>query len=184
MSTRPLVAGLALVAAVLGSSPSRATTVTYRAIDLPDTAPGEDLWEYRYAASGFDFDEGFGFSIFFNFLHYAQLESSPAAVHPDWDIITLQPDPNLPDDGVYDALALVDNASVSHEFHVRFEWLGGGFASPPSQAFVIYEPGFGTIETGFTLFTFVPEPTVATLMLACIVVVAGLCRQPEGRVRR
>jgi hypothetical protein len=103
----------------------------------------------------------FGFSIFFDWTMYAELESPPPAAGSDWDIITLQPDVNLPDDGLYDALALVSGASLSQPFTVTFVWLRQG--SPGSQPFAIYDPSFQTIEAGTT----VPEPSVLILAMAC-----------------
>lgn len=147
---------LALV--VISPLSASATSIRFEAVDLSDTTPGEDLWQYAYRVDGFTFDAGFGFSIFFDYTSYGAIEAAPAAPNADWDVLTLQPDVNLPDDGLYDALALVDGASTADLFAVRFIWFGPGL--PVSQLFSIYEPGFSTIESGTT----VPEPTTAAFL--------------------
>lgn len=144
---------------LLGSSAS-ATTIAYTATDLPDAVPGEDLWEYAYTVSGRTFAAGEGFSVFFDYTQYTLLESPPPAVSADWDIISLQPDVLLPDDGFYDALALVSAPSLTTAFTVSFVWLGTG--TPGAQPFDIYNPAFQTIESGVT----VPEPGTGLLLAA------------------
>jgi hypothetical protein len=89
-------------------------------------------------------------------------------VGPDWDILTFQPDPGLFADGVYDALALADDASLLLPFAVTFDWLGGPGTSPGSQAFSInqFDPlgGITTLESGRTTTAGVPEPATFALM--------------------
>lgn len=141
------------------SASAHATTINFTATDIPDVVIGEDLWQYQYAVSDVTFDTDYGFSIVFDYTLYGSLEDSPPYVNPDWDVITLQPDLLLPDYGIYDGLASVDGASLLDSFTVDFVWLGSGDAG--AQAFEIYEPGFTTIETGFTTLTSVkpvPEP--------------------------
>jgi hypothetical protein len=135
-----------------------AAVIRFETVDLPDTNIGEDLWEYRYHVSDFIFDDGFGFSILFDSTLYAALDPVPAAPNGDWDVITLQPDSSLPDDGLYDALSVANSASLADIFVISFVWLGPG--TPSVQPFVVYEPGFATIESGVT----VPEPSTASLL--------------------
>ena len=141
-----------LVFQFLGTS-ALATTILSAVADLPDEIAGDDLWQARYRVSGFDFDVDHGFTIEFDRSLYSQLELPAAPLSPDWDILVLQPDLGLPDDGIYDALALVDGASLGITFVVDFVWLGAG--EPGAQPFEIYGPGFVTLEVGITT---VPDP--------------------------
>jgi hypothetical protein len=161
---------VAVAIAFLVGSGASATTISFVATDLPDAAPGEDLWQYAYEVSGRSFAAGEGFSIGFDFDLYAALENPPPQVSPDWDAITLQPDLNLPDFGIYDALALVDAPALSQSFTVTFAWLGTG--TPGAQPFGIYDATFATIETGLT----VPEATPSLLLLAGLLGTAGFAK--------
>jgi hypothetical protein len=150
-----------------------AITITYQAFDLIDSVPGQDLWQYSYSVSDHSFASATGFSIYFDFSSYAQLESPPPSVNAEWDALTIQPDPGLPGDGIYDALALVDNAYLSDPFTVEFIWLGSG--EPGAQYFEIYDTNFSTMLSGTTQLlvtaggagqTQVPEPPVSVLLAA------------------
>ena len=122
-----------------------ATTITYTATDLNDIlGPGGDFWEYRYTVSGQSFAPDMGFSIVFTLGRYSDLEAPP--VNGDWDVVAFQPDPSLPDDGFYDALALVNNATLTDPFVARFVWLGGSLMVPGAQAFLVY-----TLDSGGAL---------------------------------
>ncbi len=157
---------VAALCSILGSTASHATTISFEAMDLADPVPGEDLWEYSYEVGDFTFDTDYGFTILFDFTSYTLIEDPPPAVNGDWDVISIQPDLLLPDAGAYDALALVNAASLADPFAVTFVWLGAG--TPGSQPFVVYEPGFSTIEIGQT----VPEP--ANGLLFCLGLIALL----------
>lgn len=145
-----------------------ASTIRFEALDLADTVPGQDRWQYTYAVSGFAFPQNHGFSIFFDPAVYTALESPPA-VNADWDIIVLQPDVLLPDEGLYDALALANDAGLTDPFVVTFTWLGTG--SPGAQPFELYDASFQAIEQGITVP--VPEPTTGILLLLGL---TALCR--------
>jgi PEP-CTERM motif-containing protein len=110
----------------------------------------------------------YDFSILFSPDLYRALENPPPPV-TDWDILTLQPDSALPVDGLYDALALVDNASLTHPFTVSFEWLGGTGTTPGAQPFAITEfeaqgNFLRPVETGQTQ-TPAPVPEPGTFVL-------------------
>ena len=77
---------------------SGATTILYEATDLADTTSGEDLWQYTYTVSDFVFDTDYGFTIFFDYQLYANLEDPPPSVNSDWDPIVWQPDSSIPDE--------------------------------------------------------------------------------------
>ena len=75
-------------------------------------------------------------------------------------MITLQPDLQLPDAGLYDALSLTQDARLSSSFEVDLTWLGQG--EPSAQPFLAYGPGFVTLETGATIP--LPEPGSGMLL--------------------
>jgi hypothetical protein len=154
----------------LSSVTARAGTITYQATDLTDTTLGEDLWQYSYILSGFNFGPNFGFDIFFplsvGYL-FGDLQANPLAPNADWDVVTLQPDPSLPDDGALDALALVNNPSLADAFTIAFIWRGNG--TPGAQPFEIFDDTFAVIDEGITIpagGTPVPEPTSIVLLLS------------------
>jgi len=125
-----------------------ATTILFTATDLPDAlGPGGDLWQYSYMVSGFTFPANFSFSVFFAPNLYSDLEDPPPAVNADWDIITVQPDTILSDDGFYDALALVKwrlchgTSATSGAGHT-----GGGCAQCLSEKSPMPQPGSGTAD--------------------------------------
>jgi hypothetical protein len=159
---------------ILLASPgsTQATTIRFTATDLNDTlGPGGDLWQYSYAVSGLTFPMNYDFSILFSPNVYRALENPPPPV-TDWDILTLQPDPALPADGLYDAFALVDNASLTNLFTVSFEWLGGPGTTPGAQPFMITEFDaqgnfLRLVETGQTQ-TPAPVPELGTFVLLSI----------------
>ena len=157
-----IVAGLlTLEAAVLAN----ATVINYSATDLTDVNIGEDLWQYSYTVSDNAFAADTGFTIYFDLGLYDHLDPAPTAPNADWDIFTWDPDPSLPDDGAYDAYALVDNASLADIFNVSFVWLGG-ISGPGSQFFEVYDGlTWGVLESGSTAAGAAPVPEPATMLL-------------------
>ena len=139
---------------------AHAITILYEATDLTDVTPGQDLWKYAYTVSDYSFDMDYDFTIWFDYTLYSALEDPPPFVNADWDPIVWQPDTSIPDDGAYDALSLVDAASLADPFTVSFVWLGSG--TPGSQPFDVYDPSFNTIESGQT--SPVPEPASVLLV--------------------
>jgi len=156
------------------SSVAAAATITYQASDLPDTTPGEDLWQYQYTVNAnlHAFD---GFNVFFSPALYASLEASPAPPNADWFVTTVPIDAALPADGVYNALALSDNPALSPPFSVSFVWLGSG--TPGAQTFEIFDPTFTITETGVTTLAAVPEPASVALLCVGLLAVIGLSRR-------
>ena len=163
--------------------PLSATTIEYESVDLPDATPGSDLWHYNYYVSGFTFAVDQGFTIIFDRGQSVDLQSPPP-VNLDWDVLTLQPDPALPDNGAYDAFALVNGASLADPFSVSFTYIGSG--TPGSQPFVVsqFAPNgdlVDVLETGNTIPR-VPEP--ASLLLMAGAAGALLVRKRIGRTGR
>src|SRR5688572_10731953 len=124
--TRILVAWL--VAALLCMAPvpdaAYAIVITFEATDLANTTPGEDLWRYVYTITDFSPVQDVAVETLFDHTLYRDLED-PAPGVAGWDILTLQPDSNLPDVGRYSALALSTGASLVEPFELTFVWLGG-----------------------------------------------------------
>lgn len=104
---------------------------------------------------------------------YSDLGSPTPVSNQDWDILILQPDPFLPDDGVYDALALTNSPSLFEVFSLSFVWQGTG--APGDQPFALYDEAFNTIATGNTTTqeTSVPEPTTISLLGLGILAMIG-----------
>ena len=103
--------------------------------------------------ANYTFNTGYGFTIYFDYMLYSNIEDPPPPVNDDWDIIVWQPDLNIPDDGAYDALSItskVDGASLADAFTVSFVWLGNGRPGP--QSFEVYqEEPFNILESGQTV---------------------------------
>ena len=120
MSTKITTLLCGLTACVFLSS-ARAAVITY------DVAPvSGNSWMYSYEVTNDGPNPIEEFSIFFDLDLYSNL--SVASTAGGWDSIVLQPDLNLPDDGIFDALAdlgsaLAPGLSVGG-FSVRFDFLG------------------------------------------------------------
>lgn len=166
---RPLLA----LAAVFGAVSADAVVVAFFPRDVADTVSGQDRWEYEYWLDSFPYDAGYGFTIWFDPDLYADLDATPPIPHPDWDPLTVAPDPQLGEDGFYDAEALVDAASIDAIFTVSFRWLGPG--TPGAQAFDVREPSpsFAAVESGETVL---PESGASAIGAAAIAALAALRR--------
>jgi hypothetical protein len=127
-------------------------SLRYTVTDLPDGASG-DLWEYSYYFSGFDFQASQGFSIYFDYPFYQDLQNVRPSSSTDWNMIAVQRDVLLQAPGYLDGLALVNAPVFQGPFQVAFVWLGVGV--PGAQNFDIYDSNFQPIFSGTTM---VPEP--------------------------
>lgn len=138
-------------------------------------------WRYDYGVTNDTNNTITEFTIFFDLHRYSNLH----VVHSDqdWDSIVVQPDPGLPSDGFFDALALsaglVPGSKLSiGAFSVLFDFTGPG--APGSQPFETYNAAFEMVGSGFTrLPSSVPEPSTGHLILA-----AGLAFRYMLRRRR
>jgi len=133
-------------------------SVRYEAVDLADVDVGEDLWEYSYYFSGYDFGAGQGFSIYFEPQLYKSLQNPRPSSSLDWNMIVVQPDVLLSAAGFLDGLALVNQPPTGAPFQVSFVWLGQG--APGEQPFEIYDVNFQTLSSGASV---VPEPSALLL---------------------
>jgi hypothetical protein len=165
-------AAVVITGLMLASAASGAATIHYTVTDLPDVKPGEDLWQYHYSVSGVSFLSGQGFDIAFavdDGFQFGDLVDPQSGPSSDFDVMAIQPDPEIPADGLFDAAALVDAPSLTGDFISTFIWRGAG--TPGAQTFTLFDTDFSIFETGTT----VPEPVVGLLVLP-LVAGLGLCR--------
>ena len=125
---------------------TNATVIEYEATSL-----GGNTWEYVYTVENDSLAVDIeNFAVFFDLGLYENLavgSSTPA----DWDPLVLQPDPLLPDDGLYDALALVVGIAPGDSlggFAVQFDFLGS--SAPGDQFFEVFDVNFNVLDSGFT----------------------------------
>jgi hypothetical protein len=172
-----LSAGVPIVCA--NPAPAGALEIVFAATDLDDAGgPGGDWWRYTYQVLGDALLQDQGFSVAFDPSLYAALADATPA-HPDWDVLILQPDPLLPDAGLFDALALADGSASGIGFAVTFVWLGGAGSAPGPQPFTVNQFDsegalVATLQEGLTV---VPEPASALLVLVGAV---GLAARPRS----
>ena len=185
---------------VLGLGLVQGTEAAPIVIKYEVTHVSGDQWLYTYHVSYvdpavFEFQADQGFAIRFPpgapgaelYANLAFPAGSPPPPSADWDVLLQQPDMNLPSDGLYDALALVNAPSIVGEtFPVLFDWLGPAGTRPGSQLFTVYELVNGApidlpLGGGVTVpFSSVPEPgTLALLGLGG----AALLRSVRSRRR-
>ena len=118
---------LALVFVVTVTTRSEAATITFSTTDL-----GAGQWQYDYLVTNETFAAFEGFSIFFDVSLFEGL-SVVSAANDSWLVRVLQPDPGIPDDGILDAIALVNSPPLANLFSVQFTFLGAG--TPGAQLF-------------------------------------------------
>jgi PEP-CTERM motif len=159
----------------LPSGNANATSIIYEAVDLADTTSGEDLWQYDYSVSDYTFNTNYSFTIYFDYNLYGNLEDPPTSPNSDWNVDTWHPSTSLPDDGGYDAWALVNGASLADSFQVDFIWLGSG--NPGSQPFEVYDNTWNVIESGNTAP--IPEPGTILLVGSGLLWLVGLKRKQK-----
>ena len=167
------ICSLALLTLPAGNA--YATSIIYEAVDLADTTFGEDLWQYDYSVSDYTFNDSYGFTIYFDYTLYGDLEDFPTSPNSDWNVLTWDPDTSLHDDGAYDAWALVNGASLADLFQVDFIWLGPG--NPGSQPLEVYDDNWSVIESGNTAP--IPEPGTILLVGSGLLGLAGLKRKQK-----
>ena len=154
------VLGLALGVPAIGTGEARAASITYQVADLPDSAPGEDLWQYTYGLSGAALAAGQGFDVFFavaDGFEFGDLVGPQTGPDPDWDVLAIQADPGLGADGLFDAVALVDDPPLAGTFTSTFIWRGAG--APGAQHFELFDEQLQVTESGTTRPMPVPEPS-------------------------
>lgn len=173
---RAISTGLILAASVTAASNATAAVITYEL-----TADTGNRWIYQYTVSAAASDPVIEeFTVFFDPARYANLLLVSAV--PGWDLLAIEPDPALPADGFFDALALTGGIAPGSSvggFSISFEFIGNG--RPGEQAFDIVDPvSFATISSGFTRLdeeVELPESGTAWLMLVPLLLLLRSRRQ-------
>lgn len=134
-------------------------TASAAVISYNPTPVGGTQWRFDYGVSAeIGGSPIYEFTIFFDPAMYSNLVvlAAPAG----WDALAIEPDPGIPADGFFDALALgagIDPGNSLTGFSVSFDFLGAG--SPGSQRFEIVDPDtFVTIDAGMTVALNDPSP--------------------------
>jgi hypothetical protein len=149
---------------LIASAATRAAVITYEVTSLS----GSD-WRYDYTVENNGAAPIDEFTIYFDRGLFSNLAVAASPV--GWDSIVLEPDFNIPADGLFDSLALVSGlasgASLSG-FSVTFTFLGSD--TPGSQPFDIVDPVSppAVLGSGRTLqapTNDVPEPGTLSLLL-------------------
>lgn len=184
MRIRSAGLGASLAALLALPALANALTIQFSATDLPDTGSG-DLWQYTYTVSGGPVNANKGFTIYFDYHLYSDLQDPPPAPNSDWNVATVQPSTSLPDNGFFDALAQVSPASLANPFTVKFVWLGGAGTTPGTQPFETYvcnDPpdclNITPTGSGTTGSSAIPEPPALALLMA------GLLGLGARRIKR
>lgn len=164
---------------LLFSSYCNATLIQYTTTNITG-----NTWQYDYSITndtlGIDIEE---FSILFDVSLYNNLTLPVVPI--GWDPIVFQPDISLPDDGIYDALALVSGITPNTTlggFSVQFDFLGS--STPGTQVFNIIDPStFDTIEFGFTTqkLSQVPLPPSLFLMITGLLILFSEAKRKSSR---
>jgi hypothetical protein len=158
-----------------------ATTVRFQVINL-----GSNSFTYNYSVSGIAFQQNEELDIRFDPALYGIL-STPVA-GPGFRLTLLQPNNPPGTFGDYDALAMINNPSITGPFGLNFTFLGTG--QPGSQPFLINQFDqsgnfISTVEAGFTSSS-IPEPASLSLSVMGLLVggiLFAICRGSGDPIR-
>jgi hypothetical protein len=154
---RGLIASTCFSALLLTALTAQSSPVTY---DL--TNVGGDVWRYDYSVENVGLSiEISEITVYFDQTLFSDL--ALVSVPLGWDGLVVQPDPNLPSDGFFDALALAGGIPSGLQLagfaaSARFNGVG----IPGNQRFELYDADFHILAAGQT--TPIPEPSPLMLM--------------------
>jgi hypothetical protein len=165
----------AVLAGTFHSAEADTFSVTYSA-----TQVSGNTWQYDYLLTG-SFVAGDDLAIYFPLASSSNLADMSTG-GSDWGTFAFQPDPGLPADGEFDAVANVDDPSLLTVLSVQFLYSGTG--SPGSQSFTLYDPNFNVITNGTTQLeqsggvppSPTPEPASLLLLGSALTAMAQLKR--------
>lgn len=167
---------LTLAVGLIAVSDANATTVLFTVTDL-----GSSQYRFHYTLTDFStFPANQVFEVQFDPTLFTSLSNGTAS--PDFSVFVLQPNNPVGAPGIYSAMALVANPSMTVGFGVDAVFVGPGV--PGSQPFFIYQFDIGPdpIESGQTV-TVVPEPA-SWLITAAGVLGLGLLLGFRNRRRQ
>lgn len=163
---------------VLFCSAAHAVTLSATAIDLPDTVPGEDLWQLDYHLGG-PLTAFHGVNLLFPFADFSGLNLlTPPA--PDL-LPALSPvDASSSIDGVLTLTAQSDLVpAYTTAFSLSFTKLTAQALSP--QSFEVFDDSFNVVDSGTLSITIgsspVPEPSTLALFSLGAIAMLGMQRR-------
>jgi hypothetical protein len=122
------------------------------------TSLGGTTWRYDYTIANDSLEVPVEeFTVYFEAGSFLNLRS-PAGPS-NWDVLAVEPDTALPDDGFFDALALIGGlmpGGAQNGFSIEFDFLGAG--TPGSQFFEFLTASLDILDVGFTQLAAVPAP--------------------------
>lgn len=166
-------------AALLMSFSSRAVLIEYQLTDL-----GGGQFQYDYTVTNNSLAAGLeGFSVYFDVDSSSNLLVNDSPV--DWDSIVFQPDPLLPDDGIFDTFYLNMPLALGETlggFSVVFDWIGQ--LAPSEQFYDIFDINFDIVASGTTLDINrqVPVPEPSPLLLLGVGLLVSLVKFRSQRL--
>jgi outer membrane autotransporter protein len=137
---------LVLLASATVSHSVLATSLDYEASNV-----GGNTWQYTYTVNNNSLPVAIeNFTVNFDQTLYSNL--TPVSNPAGWNITSIQPDPLLPNDGVYDALATnggIAQGQKTTGFILRFNYLGAN--TPGAQGFQVFDViNFSQLDSGTT----------------------------------
>ena len=153
---------LAIGAAILCAALSAAPIVQYDVVGL-----GGSAFQYSYTVSGVAFQQNQALEITFPAALFGSISNGVAP--SNFSVLLLQPNNPPAANGIYSALALINNPSLAGAFKVDATYLGPGTPGAQSFSIVQYDATgafVGSLSGGTTTArttSTIPEPSVGLL---------------------
>ena len=133
-------------------------------------------WQVDYRILNDNLPSLAAFTIFFPAADTHTL--AVVSTNANWDLLVIQPDQGIPDDGFVDGLAKAAGLVTGATLDLTMTFGSTSQFSPAPQRFEIRNPDtFQLIDSGFTTVTVVPEPASASLLLVGALALLALCRR-------